>query len=84
MPRSLPRKPSLEYVRKEAKDLLAAHQSGDASVCDVLRLHHRFQAAGEADMLAERWRRHYNQLRPHSSLGYRPPAPAAIRPTALT
>ena len=28
-------------------------------------------------MLAERWRVHYNTVRPHSSLGYRPPAPAA-------
>lgn len=28
-------------------------------------------------MLAERWRVHYNTVRPHSSLGYRPPAPQA-------
>ena len=28
-------------------------------------------------MLAERWRVHYNTVRPHSSLGYRSPAPAA-------
>jgi len=27
--------------------------------------------------LAERWRVHYNTVRPNSSLGYRPPAPAA-------
>ncbi len=52
MPRSLPSKPSLEYVRKEAKGLLADHQSGDASVCDVLRLHHRFQGASDAAVLA--------------------------------
>ncbi len=30
-----------------------------------------------AKVLLERWRRHYNQVRPHSSLGYRPPAPEA-------
>ena len=29
----------------------------------------------EARVLIERWRRHYNTVRPHSSLGYRPPAP---------
>jgi len=29
----------------------------------------------EAKVLAERWRRHYNQVRPHSALGYVPPAP---------
>jgi hypothetical protein len=28
-------------------------------------------------VLAERWRVHYNTVRPHSSLGYKPPAPAA-------
>jgi putative transposase len=28
-------------------------------------------------VLAERWRVHYNTVRPHSLLGYRPPAPAA-------
>jgi len=28
----------------------------------------------------ERWRVEYNQIRPHSSLGYRPPDPEAIYP----
>jgi transposase InsO family protein len=28
--------------------------------------------------LIERWRQHYNRFRPHSALGYRPPAPEAI------
>jgi transposase InsO family protein len=27
----------------------------------------------EAKVLIERWRQHYNRIRPHSSLGYRPP-----------
>ena len=34
----------------------------------------------EAKVLIERWRREYNTVRPHSSLGYRPPAPEAIIP----
>jgi len=29
----------------------------------------------EAHVLIERWRQHYNGIRPHSALGYRPPAP---------
>jgi hypothetical protein len=29
----------------------------------------------EAKVLVERWKREYNHIRPHSSLGYRPPAP---------
>ena len=31
----------------------------------------------EAKVLVEAWRKIYNRLRPHSSLGYRPPAPEA-------
>ena len=34
----------------------------------------------EAKVLIEQWRREYNTIRPHSSLGYRPPAPEAVRP----
>ena len=32
----------------------------------------------EAQVLIERWRRDYNTIRPHSSLGYRPPAPESF------
>jgi len=39
-----------------------------------------FFSLQEARILIERWRQIYNQIRPHSSLGYRPPAPAAIVP----
>ena len=34
-----------------------------------------FNTLREAQVLIEEWRRHYNRVRPHSSLGYRPPAP---------
>ena len=34
----------------------------------------------EAKVLIEEWRQQYNQIRPHSSLGYRPPAPETIMP----
>jgi putative transposase len=36
-----------------------------------------FYTMKELRVLAEGWRVHYNTVRPHSSLGYRPPAPAA-------
>jgi transposase InsO family protein len=39
-----------------------------------------FYSLREAQVLVEQWRREYNTIRPHSSLGYRPPAPQAIRP----
>jgi transposase InsO family protein len=37
-----------------------------------------FTTLRDAQVLIESWRRHYNAVRPHSSLGYRPPAPQAI------
>ena len=39
-----------------------------------------FDTLIEAQVLVERWRRHYNTVRPHSALGYRPPAPEAVQP----
>jgi len=38
-----------------------------------------FYSMREAQVLIEQWRIHYNTKRPHSSLGYRPPAPQAFR-----
>ncbi|UCE38966.1 MAG: transposase family protein, partial [Thermoplasmata archaeon] len=43
-----------------------------------------FDTLLEAKVIIENWRREYNQLRPHSSLGYRPPAPEAYDHGALT
>jgi putative transposase len=39
-----------------------------------------FYSLREARILIERWRRHYNTVRPHSALAYRPPAPEAFVP----
>ena len=39
-----------------------------------------FYTLKEAQILIERWRVHYNTVRPHSSLNYRPPAPQTIMP----
>jgi transposase InsO family protein len=38
-----------------------------------------FYTIREAQMI-ERWRQHYNTIRPHSALGYRPPAPETTLP----
>jgi transposase InsO family protein len=39
--------------------------------------HEQFDTLLEAKVLIERWRRRFNAVRPHSSLGYQPPAPEA-------
>ena len=43
-----------------------------------------FDTLLEAKVVIENWRREYNQFRPHSSLGYRPPAPETFTPEILT
>ena len=44
-----------------------------------------FYSLKEATIIIEGWRIHYNTQRPHSALGYRPPAPVtrAIKPTPI-
>ena len=39
-----------------------------------------FYSLREAQIVIESWRRHYNTVRPHASLGYRPPAPEVFVP----
>jgi len=51
---SLPRHPSLEHLRKQAKQLLAAQRHGDGRCCGFLRRLRRFSEASEADILAAR------------------------------
>ena len=37
-----------------------------------------FYTLAEAKIVIEQWRRRYNTVRPHSSLGYKPPAPEVV------
>ena len=39
-----------------------------------------FDTLAEAKVVVEQWRHEYNRIRPHSALGYRPPAPETIEP----
>jgi len=43
-----------------------------------------FDTLLEARVVMELWRREYNRYRPHSSLGYKPPAPEALEVKNLT
>lgn len=52
-------------------------ESFNGRLRDELLRREIFDTLLEARVLVERWRRQYNQVRPHSSLGYRPPAPEA-------
>jgi putative transposase len=59
-------------------------ESFNGKLRDELLNREIFTTLTEAKILIEQWRREYNQIRPHSSLGYRPPAPEAIIPVTLT
>ena len=39
-----------------------------------------FYSLKEAQIVVEQWRKHYNTIRPHSAIGYSPPAPQTINP----
>jgi hypothetical protein len=52
-------------------------ESFNSKLRDELLNPELFDTLLEARVLVARWRRYYNELRPHSALGYRPPAPAA-------
>ncbi len=53
-------------------------ESFNGKLRDELLNREVFTTLEEANVLIEQWRRGYNQVRPHSALGYRPPAPEAI------
>jgi len=55
-------------------------ESFNARLRDELLNGEIFYSLKEAQIIIESWRRHYNQIRPHSSLGYRPPAPETMIP----
>ena len=50
-------------------------ESFNGKLRDELLKREVFDTLYEAQVLIERWRQEYNTVRPHSSLGYRPPAP---------
>jgi putative transposase len=58
-------------------------ESFNGKLRDELLAREQFDTLLEAKVLVERWRREYNTRRPHSSLGYRPPAPEAIVPASF-
>ena len=66
--------------------LKAIHQGGPLQRGRITRLRDElldgeiFYSLREAEVVIESWRRHYNRVRPHASLGFRPPAPEVVLP----
>jgi transposase InsO family protein len=59
-------------------------ESFNGKLRDELLNQEIFTTLTEAKVLIEQWRQEYNHIRPHSSLGYRPPAPEAILSAVVT
>ena len=59
-------------------------ESFNSKLRDELLNGELFFSLAEAQVLIEAWRRHFNAVRPHSSLKYRPPAPEAVVPRGGT
>jgi len=59
-------------------------ESFNGKLRDELLNREIFTTLTEAKVLIADWRKEYNQVRPHSSLGYRPPAPEARMLETLT
>lgn len=56
------------------------NESFNSKLRDELLNREIFYTLKEAQILIEEWRRCYSEVRPHSSLGYRPPSPQTIVP----
>jgi transposase InsO family protein len=59
-------------------------ESFNGKLRDELLNREVFDTLLEAQALIESWRREYNQVRPHSALGYHPPAPETILPSLVS
>ena len=55
-------------------------ESVNARLRDELLDGEIFHSLAEARIIIENWRRHYNTVRPHGSLAYKPPAPEVFVP----
>jgi hypothetical protein len=65
-----------EYIRSDNGYI----ESFNGKLRDELLNVEIFDSLFEAKVLIEEWRHEYNTKRPHSSLGYRPPAPETKEP----
>jgi len=59
------------------------NESFDSKLRDELINREIFYTLWEAKVLAKRWRKEYDQVRPYSSLDYRPPAPETREPPPM-
>ena len=74
---SVPRPPTSSGAATGRTATSRASTPGFAMSCSTARIFYTFR---EAQIVIESWRRHYNTIRPHASIGYKPPAPEVFVP----
>jgi|GEM_PF-1068111 len=69
-----------DFVLSVFRDENGYNESFNGKLRDELLNREIFYSLKEVQILTEQWRKEYNTIRPHSSLGYRPPVPETIMP----
>lgn len=72
------RQPGLDIIEPGSPWENGYIESFNGKMRDELLNREIFYTLQEAKVIIEQWRKEYNHVRPHSSLGYRPPAPEAV------
>src|SRR5262249_43588849 len=70
----------VDVLVSQGQNMVDAIRQINARLRDELLDGEIFYTLPEAQIVIESWRRHYNTIRPHASLGYKPPAPKVFVP----
>ena len=70
----------MRIKRHSPEQILNKLRQVEVAVADGKSVGQAVRGFGVTDHTYYRWRREYNTIRPHSSLGYRPPVPETIMP----
>ena len=70
----------MRIKRHSPEQILNKLRQVEVAVADGKSVGQEVRGFGVTDHTYYRWRREYNTIRPHSSLGYRPPVPETIMP----
>ncbi|REJ65114.1 MAG: hypothetical protein DWQ15_07535 [Proteobacteria bacterium] len=73
-------RPSCVMVSKELWDTVSPALDDIDCIRHIIVIGNTPENTTNFDSFIEEWRKHYNTKRPHSALGYRPPAPEAKIP----
>src|ERR687884_791424 len=75
------RRTAMSRKRHTAEEIVAKLRQVDVRLAQGQTVADAIRSIGVTEVIIiESWRRHYNTVRPHASLGYKPPAPEVFVP----